>query len=73
LVQLLAARQAFFDAQRRHPHDAVVFVGNLPSDWTDLALLHSTKDKFGRFGRCEVMIRRGKGPYAIVQYQVCLH
>jgi hypothetical protein len=72
---LSSARQAFFEAQRRYPHDASVFVGNLPAERTDLNLLHCVEDLSRRFGTCEVMINRGKAaiPTAVVQYQVCLH
>jgi hypothetical protein len=72
--ELLASREDFHDAQRRYPHDAGVFVGNLPIRLTDLQLLHEVKRAFRKYGQCEAMVKRKTGkPWAIVQFRVCLH
>ena len=72
--ELLASREDFHDAQRRYPHDAGVFVGNLPIRLTDLQLLHEVKHALSRYGECEVMMDRsnkGNGkPWAVVQFRV---
>jgi hypothetical protein len=41
-----------------YPHDAAVFVGNLPIRLTDLQLLHEVKFAFRSYGECEVMVNR---------------
>ena len=72
--ELLEAKESFYDAQRRYPHDAGVFVGNLPIRLTDLQLLHEVKRAFRKYGQCEAMVKRKTGkPWAIVQFRVCLH
>jgi hypothetical protein len=75
---ILKAQARLEEAQRRHAHDAGVFVGNLSWRLTHLELLHELQRCFSWYGRCEVGIKatptvngRAK-PWAIVQFEVCL-
>lgn len=76
-ARLEAEKAMFHQAQCVSPHDAGVFVGNLPKSWDDDSLTDMLKSCLqSLYGPCYVKVGRNTkamNPWALVQFQVLLH
>lgn len=79
---LVAEKASFHEAQCLFPHDAGIFVGNLPRSFNEHQLMLAVKQAFAQhYGPCWVNVgktigmeynRRVEKPWAVVQFEVRL-